>query len=125
MSLKPGLYIVSTPIGNLDDITLRGIKTLQSADYVYAEDTRVAKKLLDKHQIKTGILRKYNDFSDQKVREQIQGLIEYNKVVCLVSDAGTPLIADPGYKLVKYLREKECNVDIAPGVSSPIAALTI
>jgi len=124
MTLKPGLYVVSTPIGNLSDITLRAIETLKNSDIIFCEDTRVSGKLLAKHHIKAS-LSVYNDKSDEITRKYIIKNIESGKVVSLISDAGTPLISDPGYKLVGELKEKGFFVDVIPGVSSPIAALTI
>jgi len=122
--MKPGLYIVSTPIGNLKDITLRAIETLKNSDIIFAEDTRISGKLIAKHHIDTP-LSVYNDKSDENTRKYIIKNIEEGKVVSLISDAGTPLISDPGYKLVRELKEKGYFVDIIPGVSAPIAALTL
>lgn len=99
MFLKPGLYIVSTPIGNSDDITLRAISTLKNSDIILCEDTRISQKLLAKHNIRTK-LQIYNDHSNEQVREKIVSLINAGNIVSLISDAGTPLISDPGYKLV-------------------------
>ncbi|MFK7968301.1 MAG: 16S rRNA (cytidine(1402)-2'-O)-methyltransferase [Rickettsiaceae bacterium] len=124
MNLKSGLYVVSTPIGNLNDITLRAIETLKNSDIIFCEDTRVSGKLLAKHHIKTS-LSVYNDKSDEITRKYIIKNIESGKIVSLISDAGTPLISDPGYKLVRDLKAKGYFIDIIPGVSSPIAALTI
>lgn len=124
MKPKPGLYIVSTPIGNMLDITYRAIETMRGSDYIFCEDTRVTKKLLEKHQIKAK-LSIYNDHSDNEVRNYIKKLIDEGYVVSLVSDAGTPLISDPGYKLVREMQIEGYFIDIAPGVSSPIAAITL
>jgi 16S rRNA (cytidine1402-2'-O)-methyltransferase len=124
MIFKPGLYIVSTPIGNLDDITIRAIQTLKNSNIILCEDTRISRKLLAKHSI-TAKLQVYNDHSDEKQREVIKDLIGKGAVISLISDAGTPLISDPGYKLVRQLINYGCYVDIIPGVSSPITALTI
>jgi len=124
MNFRPGLYIVSTPIGNLNDITIRAIETLKNSDIIFCEDTRISAKLLAKHNI-TCSLSIYNDKSDEATRKYIIKNIEAGKVISLVSDAGTPLISDPGYKLVKEVKEKGYFIDIAPGVSAPIAALTL
>ena len=124
MNFRPGLYIVSTPIGNLNDITIRALETLKNSDIILCEDTRISAKLLAKHNI-TGSLSIYNDKSDETTRKYIIKNIEAGKVVCLISDAGTPLISDPGYKLVREVKEKGYFIDIAPGVSAPIAALTL
>jgi 16S rRNA (cytidine1402-2'-O)-methyltransferase len=124
MKFQPGLYIVSTPIGNLGDITLRAIETLQNSDIILCEDTRVSNKLLAKHNIKVP-LKIYNDQSDSAVRKWIEELIISGKVVSLISDAGTPLISDPGYKLVRELKCRGIYVDVIPGACAAITALTI
>ncbi|MFY9589798.1 16S rRNA (cytidine(1402)-2'-O)-methyltransferase [Rickettsia endosymbiont of Halotydeus destructor] len=124
MILKAGLYVVSTPIGNLEDITLRALSTLKNSSVILCEDTRISQKLLAKHGIKVK-LQIYNDHSDEQNRKNIMQLIEQGEVVSLISDAGTPLISDPGYKLIRELRTLNYHVEIAPGVSSPIAALTL
>jgi 16S rRNA (cytidine1402-2'-O)-methyltransferase len=124
MNLKPGLYVVSTPIGNLDDITLRALSVLKHSEIILCEDTRVSGKLLAKHGIKAP-LTVYNDKSDEKIREKIRLNIDQGKVISLISDAGTPLISDPGYKLVRDLKKLGYPVDVIPGACSPIAALTI
>lgn len=121
---KPGLYIVSTPIGNFEDITLRAISTLKNSDIILCEDTRISQKLLAKHDIRTK-LQIYNDHSDEKDRENIISLIKAGNIVSLISDAGTPLISDPGYKLSRDLRMLNYHVDVVPGVSAPITALTL
>ncbi|AAU04189.1 16S rRNA (cytidine(1402)-2'-O)-methyltransferase [Rickettsia typhi] len=124
MILKSGLYIVSTPIGNFEDITLRAISTLKNSDIILCEDTRISQKLLVKHDIITK-LQIYNDHSDYKDREYIISLIKAGHVVSLISDAGTPLISDPGYKLVRDLRNLNYYIEVVPGVSAPITALTL
>jgi 16S rRNA (cytidine1402-2'-O)-methyltransferase len=124
MILKSGLYIISTPIGNLEDITLRAISTLKKSNIILCEDTRVSQKLLAKHGIGAK-LQLYNDHSDEKIRSNIASLIDQGNVVSLISDAGTPMISDPGYKLVRYLRALNYHVDVVPGVSSVITALTL
>jgi 16S rRNA (cytidine1402-2'-O)-methyltransferase len=120
--LKAGLYIVATPIGNLDDITLRAIKTLSASDLILCEDTRNTKILLEKHGINTKTYP-YNDHSTGKDREYITKLIEEGKALSLVSDAGTPLISDPGYKLVESLRKENHHVEALPGPCSVITGL--
>ena len=122
--LKPGLYIISLPIGNSKDITLRAIEYLQNVDEIYCEDTRVTNKILIIHKIKKS-LKNYHDHNGKKVRPQIIKKIKDGKSIALVSDAGTPLISDPGYKLVSELKAKGLYVTAAPGVSSPITALTL
>jgi 16S rRNA (cytidine1402-2'-O)-methyltransferase len=124
MKLKPGLYIVSTPIGNLEDITLRALKVLKHSDLVFCEDTRISNRLLVKHDIKA-TLRVYNDNSDESARRLIKTLVKEGKVVSLVSDAGTPLISDPGFKLVRDLKNEGLFIDIIPGPCAAVAALTL
>ena len=122
--LKSGLYVVATPIGNAKDITLRALDVLMQADKVYCEDTRITKKLFSLH----GIQRKpdsYHEHSSDNVRAEILHHLENGLTVALVSDAGTPLISDPGYRLVKEVRDAGQEVFSVPGASSPIAALSI
>ena len=122
--LKPGLYIISLPIGNSKDITIRAIEYLQSVDEIYCEDTRVTNKILSIYKIKKS-LKNYHDHNGKKVRPQIIKKIKDGKTIALVSDAGTPLVSDPGYKLVSELKARDLYVTAAPGVSSPITALTL
>jgi 16S rRNA (cytidine1402-2'-O)-methyltransferase len=124
MTLNPGLYIIATPIGNLKDITLRALEVLQNVNYIICEDTRVSQKLLEKYNIK-GKLMVYNDHCSENVRQQILVLIQNGNALALISDAGTPLICDPGYKLVRYLYDNNCYVDSLPGACSAIAALCL
>ncbi len=124
MNFKPGLYIVSTPIGNLQDITLRALAVLKGSDVIFCEDTRVSNKLLAKHSIKCS-LKVYNDKSDETLRNLVKKYILDGKIVCLVSDAGTPLISDPGYKLVRELKAEGFYIDSVPGPCAAITALTI
>lgn len=120
--LPSGLYVVATPIGNLRDVTLRALDTLASVDFIYAEDTRQTRRLLDTYGIKTP-LRTYHDHNGAHVRPQIRKNLEDGLAVALVSDAGTPLISDPGYKLVRDLREAKLNVVPIPGPSALTSAL--
>lgn len=123
--LKPGLYIVSTPIGNIEDITIRALKTLAKVDIIACEDTRHTKKLLNLHSIKYNLLISYNDHNAKsKIPFLIKKLKEQTSVA-LVSDAGTPLISDPGYKLVKEVKLNKINLYTVPGPSALIAALSI
>jgi 16S rRNA (cytidine1402-2'-O)-methyltransferase len=123
--LSPALYIVSTPIGNLKDITIRALEVLNSADFVACEDTRVTAFLLAKYGIRAEKLIVYNDHSDEFQRNRIFTEIIAGKSVALVSDAGTPLISDPGYKLVREAREQNLNVISVVGACAAIAALSI
>lgn len=122
-SLSPGLYIVATPIGNLGDITARAADTLRSADRILAEDKRVTAKLL-KHVGATAPMTAYHDHSDEALRERIVAELG-SKAIALVSDAGTPLISDPGYKLVRAARIAGHAVRTLPGPCAAIAALTL
>lgn len=121
--LKNALYIVATPIGNLQDVTLRAIAVLEEVDVILCEDSRVAAKLLQALKITKKKLITYNDQSDEKSRHNILDLILKNKSVALISDAGTPLISDPGFKLVSFLRERGQNIVPIPGPSALTAAL--
>ena len=122
--LKTGLYIVSTPIGNLSDITLRAIDTLNKVDLIACEDTRVSRILLKHYNITTPTMSIHNYNESSKI-DFIKTKLEQGFCVALISDAGTPLISDPGYKLVSTLKRLNFYVTIIPGVSSPIAALTL
>jgi len=119
----PGLYIVATPIGNLGDLTLRAAALLKGADVIAAEDTRVTAKLLRHLAIKIPLVA-YHDHSDASVRAALVDRAA-NEVVALVSDAGTPLISDPGYKLVRDARAAGRNIITLPGPCAAIAALTL
>lgn len=121
--IQPGLYIVATPIGNLGDLTRRAEATLAAADLILVEDTRVTGKLLN-HIGKKSRMMVYNDHKGAKERTAI--LAEARcKIVALVSDAGTPLISDPGYKLISAARAEGVPVSTTPGPSAAIAALTL
>lgn len=122
-SLSPGLYIVATPIGNLGDMTSRAADTLCRVDYILAEDKRVTAKLLAHIGAKAPMMA-YHDHSDERLRERILADLG-SKAVALVSDAGTPLISDPGYKLVRAARQAGHSIHTLPGPSAAIAALTL
>jgi 16S rRNA (cytidine1402-2'-O)-methyltransferase len=122
--LEPGLYVVSTPIGNLRDITLRALDVLGQADRVFAEDTRVAAKLMSAY----GLSRKlepYHDHNGEAVRPRVLEALAKGERVALISDAGTPLISDPGYKLVREAIAQGAQVIPVPGASAVLAALTV
>ena len=121
--LPPGLYIVATPIGNLGDISTRAAETLRSVDTILAEDKRVTAKLLA-HVGAKAPMTAYHDHSEGALRERILADLA-TKAVALVSDAGTPLISDPGYKLVRAARETGHSVHTLPGPCAAIAALTL
>ena len=124
MFKKPGLYLIATPIGNLLDITLRALEFLKECDVIYCEDTRTTRKLLEKHLIVKKKLRKYTDH-DTHVLQEILEQIDAGAMVALVSDAGTPLISDPGYKLVRYVLQCNRYVDAIPGPCAIINALSL
>lgn len=121
--LPPGLYIVATPIGNLGDITLRAIETLRRCDGVACEDTRVTGKLL-KHLGISKPLWRYDDHAEPRDRERLVDSTR-SRAVVLVSDAGTPLVSDPGYRLVNAVRAEGLPVTIIPGACAAIAGLTV
>ena len=121
--LPPGLYIVATPIGNLGDLSPRAAETLRRADLILAEDKRVTAKLLA-HAAAKRPMANYNDHTSEVDREKFVGRLA-NEAVALVSDAGTPLISDPGYKLVRAARTAGHSIFTIPGPSAVIAALTL
>lgn len=123
-TLPPGLYIVATPIGNLKDITLRALETLEAVDVVACEDTRVSASLLKHYGIKKPCVS-YNDHNGQTRRPQLLADIQGGKRIALISDAGTPLISDPGYKLVREVQMAGLHVTTLPGASSVMAALCL
>lgn len=126
--MKGILYITATPIGNLEDITLRALRILKEVEYIYAEDTRVTKKLCMHFDIKTPIKR-YDEHTHEKVVEELRKLLTEGTSIALVTDAGTPGIADPGWRLVQSLEEGRVAGDFSivpiPGASSLITALSI
>lgn len=121
--LAPGLYLVATPIGNLADMSLRGLATLARADHLYCEDTRHTRKLLS-HFGLTPALSAYHEHNAAKERPRILARLERGERVALVSDAGTPLVSDPGYKLAREALEAGHRVFSVPGPSAALAALT-
>ncbi len=122
--LAPGLHIVATPIGNLGDITLRALEALAGADLIACEDTRVSRKLLDRYGIATP-LTPYHDHNAAEARPLLLRRLAGGAAIALVSDAGTPLISDPGYKLVRAAQEARHAVHALPGASSLLAALSV
>jgi 16S rRNA (cytidine1402-2'-O)-methyltransferase len=119
------LYIVSTPIGNLADITYRAVETLQDVAYILSEDPRMTLKVLTKYNISNKTQYKYVDASHSKIINNVIKDLESGLNIALVSDSGTPLISDPGFKLVNELRKRNLNVESIPGPSGVIAALTV
>lgn len=122
--LAGGLYVVATPIGNLGDITLRGIATLAAVDLIACEDTRVTRRLLDRYGITTP-LASYHDHNAAKARPALLRRLAEGGSVALVSDAGTPLVSDPGYKLVCAARDAGHPVTALPGPSAVLTALAV
>jgi 16S rRNA (cytidine1402-2'-O)-methyltransferase len=123
--LEPALYVLATPIGNLKDITLRALDVLKLCNIFFCEDTRVSKKLLAMYGlVENKQLFTYNNYSEEKVRKNIFDLIGKGNPVALMSDAGTPLISDPGFKLVRFLKDNDVKVIPVGGISAGIAALS-
>ncbi|MTI44328.1 16S rRNA (cytidine1402-2'-O)-methyltransferase [Roseibium hamelinense] len=120
--IEPALYIVSTPIGNLGDITVRALETLAAASVIACEDTRVTGILTQRFSLKTPLLP-YHEHNAEKQRPKILEALESGHAVALVSDAGTPLVSDPGYRLVRDVLAEGHKVIPIPGASAPMAAL--
>lgn len=123
-TLSPGLYLVATPIGNLRDITLRALDVLREADLILAEDTRHSRRLLDAHGISTP-MRSYHEHSSDVDRARILRELADGVAFALISDAGTPLISDPGFHLVRAARARGIDVIPIPGPSAVMAALSM
>ena len=122
--LKPGLYCVSTPIGNLGDITFRAIYILNKSDLILSEDTRVSSKLLSKFNIKTKLLPNHK-FNEKKNVKNVLNLLKENKIISIISDAGTPTISDPGGILIKECIKNKINIFPIPGPSAATAAISV
>lgn len=122
--LKGGLYIVATPIGNLGDMTLRALETLKKCDVIACEDTRVSRKLLSAYSIDKPVMS-YHDHNADQARPFLLDKMKGGQAVALISDAGTPLISDPGYKLVRQCYEADLPVTFLPGASAVIAGLVL
>lgn len=122
--IASGLYLVATPIGNLRDITLRALDVLRGADIVMCEDTRVTRKLLNFYQIKAKLIS-CNDHNEGERCAQILSFLSEGKVVALVSDAGMPLVSDPGYRVVRTCMDAGHYVTSVPGANAPLAALQL
>jgi 16S rRNA (cytidine1402-2'-O)-methyltransferase len=122
--LPAGLHLVATPIGNLRDVTLRALEVLAAADGIACEDTRITRRLLDHYGIATP-LTPYHEHNATAARPKLLARLAAGESIALVSDAGTPLVSDPGFKLVRAAHEAEHSVTSVPGASSALAALTV
>ena len=122
--MSGNLYIVSTPIGNLDDISFRALKILKEVDIIAAEDSRISRRILEHYKIKNTFIS-YNNYNENKKYLHLIDILKDNKNIALVSDAGTPCISDPGYKIVNAAKIEGINVITIPGPSSVISALSI
>ena len=122
--MSGNLYIVSTPIGNLDDISFRALKILEEVDIIAAEDSRISRRILEHYKIKNTFIS-YNNYNENKKYLHLIEMLKNNKNIALVSDAGTPCISDPGYRIVNAAKIEGINVITIPGPSSVISALLI
>jgi len=122
--IKQGLYLISTPIGNLSDITFRAIEILKSSNFILCEDTRLSKKLFNKYEINSELISNHK-FNEKKNLSKITGLLKSGSVISLVSDAGTPGISDPGAILVRECVKNEIEIIPIPGPSAVTAAISI
>ena len=122
--LKTGLYLIPTPIGNLGDITLRAIELLKKSDFILCEDTRVSKKLLDKFDIRTRLISNHK-FNEVKNLPKIIKLLKENKIISIVSDAGTPSISDPGVVLINECLRQNIDIIPLPGPSAVTTAVAV
>ena len=121
---KPGLYCVATPIGNMGDISFRAVKILQESDLILCEDTRVTKKILQKFEINKKLISNHK-FNENKNLGKVIQILKNNKIVSLVSDAGTPAVSDPGRILVNECLKNEINIFPIPGASAVSSAISI
>ncbi len=122
--LAAGLYLVATPIGNAADITLRALDILGRADLVLCEDTRISGKLLHIHGVQAS-LQQYHEHNAERIRPMVMKRLKKGEIVALISDAGMPLVSDPGYKLVEDCLREDIHLTVAPGPSSPLTALVL
>ena len=119
---SPSVYIVPTPIGNMEDMTFRAINTLKMVDVIFSEDTRVTLQLLNHFEIKNKLIH-LDDHNEETVKDKVLEYLRDGKNVAIVTDRGTPIISDPGYKTVKFLKEKGYNVIALPGACAFVPAL--
>ena len=122
--VKSGLYVVSTPIGNLTDITLRAIDVLKKSDYILCEDTRISKNLLDRYEIRSKLISNHK-FNEKKNLLKIIEILKQDHIVSLISDAGTPLVSDPGAMLINECIQNQIEVFPIPGASAVSTAISI
>ncbi|MDC0515950.1 16S rRNA (cytidine(1402)-2'-O)-methyltransferase [Candidatus Pelagibacter sp.] len=122
--VKSGLYIVSTPIGNLSDITLRALEVLKKSDYVLCEDTRISKNLLERYEIKSKLIVNHK-FNEKKILSKVIDILKSESIVSLISDAGTPSISDPGAILVNECANNGIDIFPIPGASAVSSAVSI
>ena len=125
VSMKSGLYVVATPIGNLMDISFNAIEILKKSDIILCEDTRVSKKLLNRYNIEYKKLVANHKFNENKNLKKIISYLENNKIISIISDAGTPCISDPGKILINECVKKNINIFSIPGPSSVVSAISI
>ena len=122
--IESGLYIVSTPIGNLKDITLRAIDILKKSNLILCEDTRVSKKLLSFYEIKTKIISNHK-FNEKSNLQKVLNILKDDQIVSVISDAGTPAISDPGRLLISSCIEEKISIFPVPGPSAILASLSV
>ena len=123
--IKGNLFICATPIGNLEDVSFRLVRTLRDVDMIVAEDTRTTRKLLSRYKITKKDIISYQDYSSKQKIEKICGLLQEGKNIALVSESGTPVIQDPGYKLVNNCIKKDIPLTIIPGPNAAVSALVL
>lgn len=119
---SPSLYLIPTPIGNMEDITYRGVKILESVDIIFCEDTRVTQNLLNYFKIKKKLIS-LHEHNEESVKIRVLNYLKEGKSVGLVTDRGTPIISDPGYKTIKYVSDNNYNVIALPGACAFVSAL--
>ena len=122
--IKKGLYIVPTPIGNLADITLRALEILKNSNYILCEDTRISKKLLEKYKINSKMISNHK-FNEKKNLTKVISFLKSGSIISLISDAGTPVVSDPGLILIKECLKNDINITPLPGASAVTAAISI
>ncbi len=124
MNDKPCLYLIPTPLGNLDDITIRALKTLELVDIILCEDTRETSKLLSKYSIRNKLIS-CHEYNEEKMTQKVLNFLNSGMNIGLVTDQGTPLISDPGYKIVEFITKNGYNIVSLPGPTAFVPALTI